>query len=68
MNILPVQASSVPCEQLFSSSKETCTPRRNRINPQLMEALQMLKFTFRSNALDFSKFDDPVHLNEQSFM
>ena len=25
LNILPVQASAVPCERVFSSSKETCT-------------------------------------------
>jgi len=55
MDILPAQASAVPCERLFSSSKETCTPRRNRINPELMEALQILKFSFRSKTLDHSK-------------
>lgn len=27
MDILPAQASSVSCERVFSSSKETCTPR-----------------------------------------
>jgi hypothetical protein len=63
MDILPVQASSVPCERLFSSSKETSTPRRNRINPQLMEALQVLKFSFHSAALDLTMhMDGPVHL------
>ena len=36
----PAQASSVPCERLFSSGKETCTARRNRLQPHLMEALQ----------------------------
>jgi hypothetical protein len=55
MDVLPAQATAVACERLFSSSKETCTPRRNRINPDLMEALQILKFSFRSDALDISK-------------
>lgn len=45
MDILPIQASAVPCERVFSSSKETMSGRRNRINPGLMEALQMLKFS-----------------------
>jgi hypothetical protein len=44
MDILPIQGSAVPCERVFSSSKETMSARRNRISPELMEALQMLKF------------------------
>ena len=37
----------MPCERVFSSGKETMTSRRNRMKPQLMEALQMLKFSYR---------------------
>jgi hypothetical protein len=44
MDILPIQASSVPSERVFSSSAQTDTVRRNRVKPILMEALQMLKF------------------------
>jgi hypothetical protein len=44
MDYLPIQASAVPCDRVFSSSAETDTKRRNRINPALIEALQMLKF------------------------
>jgi hypothetical protein len=44
MDYLPIQASAVPSERVFSSSAQTDTPRRNRIKPILMEALQMLKF------------------------
>ncbi|KZT04770.1 uncharacterized protein LAESUDRAFT_620736, partial [Laetiporus sulphureus 93-53] len=47
MDILPIQASAVPCERIFSSAKETKAARRNRIKPQLMEALQVLKFSAR---------------------
>jgi len=54
MDYLSIQASAVPCERAFSSSAETDTLRRNRINPILMEALQMLKFAFRNDRLDFS--------------
>ncbi|KZT18614.1 hypothetical protein NEOLEDRAFT_1021773, partial [Neolentinus lepideus HHB14362 ss-1] len=43
MDILPIQGSAVPCERVFSSGKETVTDRRNRLSPELMEALQMLK-------------------------
>jgi hypothetical protein len=37
----------VLCERVFSSGKETMTPRRNRISAELMEALQLLKFSFK---------------------
>ena len=53
MDILPVQTSSVPCEHLFSSGKETCTTRRNRIQPGFMEALQALKLSSRAGLLNF---------------
>ena len=45
MDILPIQASSVPCERVFSSSKETITARRNALSPHLVEALQLLKYS-----------------------
>lgn len=54
MDFLPIQATAVPCERVFSSSAETDTKRRNRINPQLMEALQMLKFKLKKNRLNFT--------------
>lgn len=55
MDILPIQASAVPCERAFSSSKVTMSARRNRITPGLMEALQVLKFSIKhGNRLDFT--------------
>lgn len=54
-DILPIQASSVPCERVFSSSKETITTRRNRISGDLMEQLQILKFSIKKGrGLDFT--------------
>jgi hypothetical protein len=55
MDVLPAQASSVPCERLFSSGKETYTARRNRIQPSLMEALQVLKFSSRNGSLNLTE-------------
>ncbi|KAJ7478434.1 hypothetical protein FB451DRAFT_1131681 [Mycena latifolia] len=49
----PIQAASVPSEQVFSSSVETDTTRRNCTNALLMEALQMLKFNFKRARLNF---------------
>ena len=45
MDFLPIQASAVPCERVFSSAKETMTAQRSRISPELMTALQILKFS-----------------------
>ena len=57
MDIIPIQASSVPCERVFSSGKETMAPRRRRISPDLMEALQVLKYSIRkgSSSLSFTE-------------
>ncbi|KAF5354761.1 hypothetical protein D9756_005504 [Leucocoprinus leucothites] len=46
LDILSIQASSVSCERLFSIAKETMTLHCNRIGPDLMEALQMLKYAY----------------------
>ena len=53
MDYLPVQATSVPCEHVFSSAKDTDTAKRNCINPVLMEALQLLKFSLKKERLNF---------------
>lgn len=55
MDYLPIQASAVPCERVFSSSAETDTKKRNRISSRLMEALQMLKFHLKKERLDFTR-------------
>jgi hypothetical protein len=64
LDILPVQASSVSCERVFSSSKETITTRRSRLSPALMEVLQVLKFIYKQERLDFSSdwISDPNDL------
>jgi hypothetical protein len=53
MDYLAVQVTSVPCERVFSSAKETDTAKRNRISPLLMEALQMSKFWLKKQRLNF---------------
>ncbi|CAG7851404.1 SubName: Full=Uncharacterized protein {ECO:0000313/EMBL:CCA76236.1} [Serendipita indica DSM 11827] len=44
LDILPVQASSVPCERVFSSAKHTATSTRAQSSPRLIEMLQILKY------------------------
>jgi len=55
MDYLPIQASSIPCECVFSLSSEMDTKRRNQISPLTMEALQMLKFHLKKRCLSFTQ-------------
>ena len=70
MDILPIQASSVPCERVFSSAKETMTPRRNHISTKMMEALQILKYSLRYghnlNFMEGLNWDDELTEMESS--
>ena len=45
MDILLIQGSSVPCEWIFLSAKETLTDCHSHVQPELIEALQMLKYS-----------------------
>ncbi|KAH9061047.1 hypothetical protein EDB87DRAFT_1560851, partial [Lactarius vividus] len=45
--------TSVSCERIFSSGKETCALRRNLLSPALLEVLQVLKHVYRQGRLDF---------------
>lgn len=55
LDYLAIQGSAVPCERVFSSAKETMSDRRSRILEDLMEMLQMLKFSLKAGkSLDFS--------------
>ena len=53
MDYLPIQATSIPCEHVFSLAKETNTAKQNRMSPVLMEALQLLKFSLKKQHLNF---------------
>ncbi|PPR02335.1 hypothetical protein CVT24_011678 [Panaeolus cyanescens] len=55
LDILPIQASAVPSEQVFSSSKETDTMRRSSLGQIKMEQLQMLKYRYRTDRLSFTE-------------
>ena len=54
MDVLPAQATSVPCERVFSSSKETCTLRRSQLDPTTIEMLQVLKHFSQRERLNFT--------------
>ncbi|KAF7372144.1 Dimer-Tnp-hAT domain-containing protein [Mycena venus] len=63
-DVLPVQASSVPCERVFSSSAETDTKRRNRLQATLFEALQLMKYSYKQDRLSFT---DDVLAKEEDY-
>jgi hypothetical protein len=52
LDFLPCQASSVPCERLFSGGGEIATKRRARLGAEHFEELQMMKFVWRNNIGD----------------
>jgi hypothetical protein len=55
MDFLPIQASAVPCECVFSSSSDTFIKKRNRLSPYLMEVLQIVKFSLKKDQLHLTK-------------
>jgi hypothetical protein len=50
-DILPIMASSVSSERAFSSAGITISKRRNRLKPDIVEALQFLKCIYRRDLL-----------------
>jgi len=54
MDVLPAQATVVPCERVFSSSKETCSPHRSQLGSTTVEKLQILKHLHRRERLNFT--------------
>ena len=55
MDYLPIQASSVSCKRVFSSSSKMDMKKHNHINGLLMEALQMLKFGLKWDHLSINE-------------
>jgi hypothetical protein len=49
LDILPIPASSVPCERLFSAAKEIADDRRSRLGSKKFEELQVMKFAWHNN-------------------
>ena len=44
---LPIQGSSTPSERVFSNASLTDSKQRNRLAPDMFEALQILKSSYR---------------------
>ncbi|RDB30355.1 hypothetical protein Hypma_007292 [Hypsizygus marmoreus] len=68
LDILPVQASSVPCERLFSASKPIADERRAHLGSRRFEELLLMKFTWRNSIADLAAWNssqiEEVNLEE----
>ena len=60
LDYLPSQASSVPCERLFSASKQTAVDRRACLHSDKFEYLQVLKSAWQKDITDFAALNDEV--------
>ena len=60
LDYLPSQASSVPCERLFSATKQTAVDRRARLGAEKFEQLQVLKFAWRDDIPDLAAVNQDV--------
>jgi hypothetical protein len=65
LDVLPAQASSVPCERLFSAGKEIADDRRSRLGAKRFEQLQMLKFEWQESMPDYAAWNSEVVDNVQ---
>jgi hypothetical protein len=52
-----LQASSVPCEHLFSASKQTADDHRARLGAERFEELQIMKFAWRNTIPDLAAWN-----------
>jgi hAT family C-terminal dimerisation region len=58
LDVLPSQASAVPCEWLFSSAKLTTTDRRSRLKAEIFEILQIMKATWHDELTSLIQDED----------
>jgi hypothetical protein len=56
--VLPVQASSVPCERLFSACKHVATYQRSRLGSEKFEKIQVMKSTWQRKIEDLIAQND----------
>ena len=71
LDVLPCQASSVPCERLFSASKQTADVHCSSLGTKRFEELQIMKFAWRQNIVDLAAWnlaeaEELVDLDEYS--
>jgi hypothetical protein len=64
LDYLPIQGSSTPSERAFSSASFTDDTQRNRLEPDMFEALQILKSAYHnghiSATVEAEKYYDKI--------
>lgn len=60
LDVLPIPASSVAVERLFSRAKQVSTDRRSRIGADLFEWLQCLSHHWRGTIVDYAKVNSAI--------
>lgn len=70
LDILPCQASSVPCERLFSASKQVTTERWSRLGADRLEQLLVMKSAWQGTMVDWAAMNsravDEIEINDYS--
>jgi hypothetical protein len=57
LDILPIPASSVPCERLFSAAKQVADDRRSRLGSKKFEELEVMKFAWFNTIPDLAAWN-----------
>ena len=57
LDILPIPASSVPCERLFSVGKQVATDRRARLGSDRFEQLQIMRSAWKDDIVDLAAWN-----------
>jgi hAT family C-terminal dimerisation region len=57
LDVLPSQASSVPCERLFSGSKQIVTDRRACLGPTVFEELVIMRSAWGPDLYDMAAWN-----------
>ena len=57
LDVLPIQASSIPCERLFSDGGWAAVRDRSRLGSERFEQLQMMKNAWRNNVVDLAAWN-----------
>lgn len=60
LDVLLCQASSVPCERLFSSSKQVTTERRSHLGSDQLEQLLVMKSAWMDTVVDWAAINSTV--------
>ena len=65
LDVLPSQASSVPCKWIFSAAKLTATDYRSCLKADIFEILQIMNPAWRNRLVNLAEVNDASEDLEQ---